>query len=117
MIHVSLDQKVDLLGVKVTKLDQKIVQVDNSVTKLATDFFAFKQSTSEKLEKLDTIASDIDFLKTNVLWLVSAFKKFDEEHAVLVHQEVEDSVNIEKLKTRTDRIEDTLKLPKIKFSF
>lgn len=80
-IQTSLEKKVDTLGVKVTQVQKKVDGLDISLTKLAVDFYSFKEHATGKLETLDTISAKIDSIENNIDWLVGAFKKFDEEHS------------------------------------
>lgn len=84
-------------------LDNKVDKILSTLTKLSGEF----ENQKEKLNEV----------QDSVLWLVDEYKKIDEDKVVSNYQIREALDAVERLDTRTNRIEDNLKLPKLKFSF
>lgn len=86
-----------------SSLDSKVNQVLETLTELSGQVAAQKEKLNE--------------VQDSVLWLVGEYKKADDDKIVSNFQLSGNIDEIEKLKSRTDRLEETLKLPKLKFSF
>lgn len=76
-LNKRIDRVIDSIDYKFNKLD-----------KLHKDFSEFKESITKRLD-----------------WLVGAFKKFDEEHTVLSHQNERATKQLENHETRIKILE------------